>query len=104
MINIKKFKDWLPTSRWNLIITSKRLDTVYMRDLNHRKANYCFNLEKEKLCIIKGNLSYGDLTVFNRFDNDFKEMYYGKRPKDRDFVAEKLDEMKEFTEKMGLKF
>lgn len=88
-----KFKEWLPDSRWNLIVTSRRLDKVYMRALGKLSANYYFNLETEQFCIIRGNISLADRTIMNQFENDFKEMYYGERPKDRDFVKERKEEV-----------
>ena len=43
-----------------------------------------------------------DLTVFNKFENDFHEMYYGKRPQDRDFVKEAIDRVnKNFWQFVG---
>lgn len=92
-VKYQKFKAWLPTTHWNLIITSRRLDKVYMRARNKTKANYYFDLEKEKFCLIKGTTSLADDTLINRFENDFKEMYYGVRPKDRNFVKEQTDKI-----------
>ncbi len=95
-----KFKEWLPKSQWRLIITSRRLNRVYMRAIGKRSANYYFDLQKEKFHIVRGNVSLLDKNTMNRFENDFKEMFYGVRPKDRDFVKEiqnKIAEMlKEF--------
>ena len=93
-----KFKEWLPESNWRLIITSRRKDLVYMRALGKRRANFAFNLETEKFGIIRGNLGLGDYTTVNRFENDFKEFYYGKRPEDRDFVKECFDTVNKFFE------
>lgn len=90
---VKKFKEWLPKSNWDLIVTSRRKDKIYMRTLGKRKANYVFDLKKEELYIIQGKITLADLTVFNKFENDFKEMYYGERPVDRDFVTEIIDEV-----------
>ena len=82
------FSKWLSQSSWHLIITSRRKDRVYMRELGKRRANYFFNLEKEVFCPVQGNISLADKTVINKFENDFKEFYYGERPEDRDFVKE----------------
>lgn len=98
-----KFKEWLPKSQWRLIITSRRLNRVYMRAIGKISANYYFDLQKEKFHIVRGNVSLLDKNTMNRFENDFKEMFYGVRPKDRDFVkeiqnkiAEKLKEFEVF--------
>lgn len=95
-----KFKEWLPKSRWNLIITSRRLNKVYMRTIGKRSANYCFNLETEKFCVIRGRISLADKNVINQFENDFKEMFYGKRPKDRNFVKERQEEVDNIFKKI----
>lgn len=83
-----KFKEWLPKSGWALIITSRRLNRVYMRARGKRSANYFFDLENERFYVVRGNIGLADMTVMNRFENDFKEMFYGERPEDRDFVKE----------------
>ena len=89
----QKFKSWLLESKWQLIVTARRKDKIYMRQIAKRKANYVFDLEKEKLYICQGKPSLADQTVFNQFENDWKEYYYGKRPKDRDFVREAMEEV-----------
>ena len=88
---VKKIKEWLPKSDFLLIVTSRRKDKLYMRTISKRKANYVFDLEKEKLYICQGKVNLADLTVFNKFENDFHEMYYGDRPEDRNFVQESID-------------
>lgn len=88
-----KFKEWLPKSRWNLIITSRRLNKVFMRAIGKSSANYYFNLETERFCVVRGRISLSDRSVMNKFENDFKEMFYGKRPKDRDFVKERQEQI-----------
>lgn len=89
----KRFKSWLLESKWQLIATARRKDKIYMRQIAKCKANYVFDLEKEKLYVCQGKPSLADQTVFNQFENDWKEYYYGKRPKDRDFVREAIEEV-----------
>ena len=97
-----RFKEWLPKSRWNLIVTSRKLNKVYMRTIFKHSANYYFNLETERFHVVRGNISLADRNVMNQFENDFKEMFYGKRPKDRDFVKERKEEVdKIFKECFG---
>lgn len=84
----KKFKEWLPISPWELTVTQRRKDRVYLRAKDKRQANYYFNLETEKFYVVHGKPSLLDYSIMNRFENDFKEMYYGVRPKDRNFVKE----------------
>lgn len=97
-----KFKEWLPKSCWNLIITSRRLNKVYMRMIGKSSANYYFNLETERFCVVRGRIGLADRNVMNQFENDFKEMFYGTRPKDRDFVKERKEEVdKIFKECFG---
>ena len=99
---VKKIKEWLPKSDFLLIVTARRKDKLYMRTISKRKANYVFDLEKEKLYICQGKVSLADLTVFNKFENDFHEMYYGDRPEDRDFVKEAIDRVnKNFWQFVG---
>ena len=102
----KKFCEWLNNSNWSLLITSRKCNRVYMREIEKRRANFCFNLEQEKLYVIRGKLTLGDRNVLERFENDFKEAYYGKRPKDRDYIAEAKENafkaVKEFHEMFGL--
>lgn len=90
-----KFKEWLPKSQWRLIITSRRLDRVYMRAIGKSSANYYFDLQKEEFNIVRGNVSLLDKNTMNRFENDFKEMFYGVRPEDRDFVKERQNKIAE---------
>lgn len=90
-----KLKEWLPKSQWRLIITSRRLNRVYMRAIGKSSANYYFDLQKEEFHIVRGNVSLLDKNTMNRFENDFKEMFYGVRPKDRDFVKERQNKMAE---------
>ncbi len=91
-----KFKEWLPNSGWALFITSRRLNKVYMRARGKRSANYYFDLEKERFYLVRGNISLDDRTIMNRFENDFKEMFYGKRPEDRDFGKERQELIDKF--------
>ena len=99
---VKKFKEWLPKSRWQLIVTARRKDKIYMRTVDKLKANYVFDLEKEKLYVCQGKVNLVDLTTFNNFENDFHEMYYGDRPEDKKFVQESLDRIvKNFWQFVG---
>ena len=91
----KKFCEWLNNSKWSLLITSRKCNRVYMREIGKRRANFCFNLEQEKLYVIRGKLTLGDRNVLERFENDFKEAYYGERPKDRDYVREYIENISE---------
>ena len=100
----KKFKEWLPKSNWQLIVTSRRKDKIYMRGIGKRKANWYFNLEKEQLCVCQGKVSLIDLNTFNIFENDFKEYYYGKRPKDRNFFKEAMDRVNKSFEEFDSTF
>lgn len=82
------FKVWLTNSSWRLSITSRRKGSVYLKAYGKSRANYVFDLEREKLGVSQGNVSLAGMTTLNRFENDFKEYYYGTRPVDRDYVAE----------------
>lgn len=84
----QKFKAWLPNTHYALVITARRKNKVYMRASDKNSANYYFNLETEQLSMVRGGCSFIGLTLMNRFENDFKEMYYGTRPVDRDYCAE----------------
>lgn len=66
-----------------------------MRAIGKSSANYYFDLQKEEFNIVRGNVSLLDKNTMNRFENDFKEMFYGVRPKDRDFVKERQNKMAE---------
>lgn len=66
-----------------------------MRAIGKSSANYYFDLQKEEFHIVRGNVSLLDKNTMNRFENDFKEMFYGVRPKDRDFVKERLNKIAE---------
>lgn len=87
----QKFKAWLPTTQYALVITARRKNKVYMRVSDKTSASFYFNLETEHLNIVRGGCSFIELSLMRRFENDFKEMYYGKRPVDRDYCAEVLE-------------
>lgn len=101
---VKMFKEWLPKSNWQLVVTSRRKDKIYMRAVGKRKANYVFDLVKEKLYVCQGKVNLADLTVFNKFENDFHEMYYGNRPEDKDFVKESINRVNKTFEEFNNMF
>ena len=93
----KIFKDWFNKKYKNFHTKCRRKNYIYICEIEKKKSNYCFDLEKDKFFKIQGktNAFEHDLIV-NHIENPWREFYYKEKTTHQNTLKDIINDVNNF--------